>query len=50
MKQFKDLGIKPAIKHLQGDKIKIMKILNREIIVVDYKIEDSKYEGKVLYI
>jgi hypothetical protein len=29
-----------------GEKIKADKILNREIAVLDYKIEQSKYEGK----
>jgi len=42
MKQFKELGIKPAVKHLLGDKIKMDRILNREIVVTDFKIEDSK--------
>jgi len=43
MKQFKDLGIKPALKSFSGDKIKIGRILNREIIVEDYRIDDSKF-------
>lgn len=46
MKSFKEFGIKPTTKAFTGDKIKINKILNREIIVHDYKITDSKYEGK----
>jgi hypothetical protein len=36
-----------------GDKIKIERILNREIKVLDYKIEKSRYDkgnGKCLYL
>lgn len=46
MKSFKDFGIKTVIEQkFTGDKIKITKILNKEIYVHDYKIEDSKFEG-----
>lgn len=43
MKNFKDLGIKSDLQSFTGDKIKMSKILNREVTVIDYKIEDSKY-------
>lgn len=46
MNQFKDLGIKPTVKGFTGDKIKIDRILNKAIVVHEYKIEDSKFEGK----
>lgn len=52
MNRFKDMGIAPTVKSFQGDKIKIDRLLNREIKVIDYKIETSKYEkgnGKCLY-
>lgn len=52
MKQFKDFGIKPALRSLTGDKIKMERILNREITVYDYRIEDSKFNknnSKCLY-
>ena len=42
MKKFKEFGIKPAIKVFVGEKIKMSKILNREIVVHDFRIEDSK--------
>lgn len=45
---FKDLGITADIKTLVGDKIKIERILNREVIVDAFRIVDSKYEGKRL--
>lgn len=48
MKKFKDFGIKPEIQSFIGDKIKMERILNREIVVFDYKIEDSKFHGKRL--
>src|SRR5205809_1348577 len=52
MKRFSEFGIKPTLKTLVGDKIKIDRILNKEITVTDYRIENSKYEkgnGKCLY-
>lgn len=52
MKQFKELGIIPTLQNFVGDKIKMERILNRQITVHDFKIEDSKYEkgnGKCLY-
>lgn len=53
MRTFKEFGIKPASKSFIGDKIKIDRIINREIVVLDYKVEDSKYNkgnGKCLYL
>lgn len=53
MKRFNEFGIKPSINSLQGDKINIKKILNREITVHDFRIEDSKYGNggsKCLYL
>lgn len=49
MKSFKEFNIKSEVHAFSGDKIKIAKILNREIIVLDYKVEDSKYTDKCLY-
>jgi hypothetical protein len=43
MINFKDLGIKPAEKPLSGEKVKPNKILNLDIIVHDFRIEDSKF-------
>ena len=42
MNNFKDFGIKPEITAFSGDKIKINRVLNIPITVLDYKIEDSK--------
>jgi len=54
MKKFNEFGIKLTVKTFIGDKIKISRILNREIVVHDYKIVDSKYtesgSGKCLYL
>ena len=54
MKQFKDFGIKTDLQQcFTGDKIKINRILNKEITVLDFRIEDSKYGtggDKCLYI
>lgn len=53
MNNFNSFGIKPNQQGLTGDKIKIDRILNREVIVHDYKIVDSKYEkgnGKCLHL
>jgi hypothetical protein len=46
MKKFSDFGIKPITRSFSGEKIKIAKLLNKKIVVEDYKVEDSKYEGK----
>lgn len=53
MKDFKDFGIKPIQQGLIGDKIKMERILNKEITVFDYRIVDSKFEkgnGKCLHL
>lgn len=53
MKDFKDLGVKPAQQIMQGEKIKIDRVLNKEIIVHYYEIKPSKFDrgnGKCLYI
>jgi len=42
MNNFKSFGIPTIPKGFKGDKIKMSKILNREIVVHDYKLEDSK--------
>lgn len=52
MKSFSELNIPVPTGSFVGEKVKIAKIMNREIIVVDSKVEDSKYpknkSGKVL--
>ncbi len=42
MKTFKDFNIKADTKCFVGDKIKMAKIVNREIVVSDYKLGDTK--------
>lgn len=42
MNNFKDFGIKPKLTSFTGDKIKIDRIINIEITVLQYKIEESK--------
>jgi hypothetical protein len=42
MNNFKDFNIEPELLSFTGDKIKIDKVLNKEIKVLDFKIEDSK--------
>lgn len=51
MKQFKDLGITSSAKNFVGEKIKIERLLNKEIIVMAFRIEPSKYQqqGKCLW-
>jgi hypothetical protein len=44
MNKFNQFDIKVKPKGFEGDKIKISKILNREVVVHDFKIEDSKVE------
>lgn len=51
MKRFSDLGIKVQTTAFVGDKLKVSKILNRQIVVHDYKIEKSKHnDGDCLYL
>lgn len=53
MNCFKEFGIKASSKNFEGDKIKIDRIINKEIIVEAFKIEDSKYDkgnGKCLHL
>ncbi|WP_298307223.1 hypothetical protein [Flavobacterium sp.] len=50
IKSFKDFGIKAEIKAFTGEKIKVKKILNAEIVVIDFEIKDSKFDGQCLYI
>lgn len=42
MKKFRELGVTTS-QRMIGDKIKINKVLNREIVVHSSRIEDSKY-------
>jgi len=42
MKSFDQFNIKITSQSFVGDKIKMSKILNREIVVHHFKIEDSK--------
>lgn len=44
--QFSDFGIKPQVKAFVGDKIKTDRILNREVTVEAFVIEDSNYKDK----
>lgn len=46
MKRFNELGIAPPEKGFVGDKIKMSKIMNKEVTVMAYKIEPSKYLEK----
>src|SRR5689334_7089039 len=42
MFKFSEFGIKPQIISLRGDKIKIERILNTQIVVEAFRIEPSK--------
>lgn len=44
MKSFSDLQIEVRNEHFVGDKIKVKRILNKEIIVLNSRIEKSKFE------
>ncbi len=45
MKRFSDLGIEVEVDSLLGEKIKMSKVLGKEIIVLGYKITESKFEN-----
>lgn len=42
MNSFSQFNIHATTRAFEGDKIKMSKILNREIVVLHFKIEDSK--------
>ena len=46
MNAFKDFNIKPTIKNLAGDKIKMSKVLNKPIKVLAFKEDIWKYPEK----
>lgn len=46
MKNFKDFAITTVIENFTGDKIATNKLLDKEIIVKDYKVRPSNFEGK----
>lgn len=46
MKKFNEFKLKPVVNGFVGEKIDINRILNKEIIVEKYKVEDSKYKDK----
>lgn len=43
-KRFGDFGISVEVNTLTGEKIKIAKVIGKEILVKDFKVADSKYE------
>lgn len=45
MKEFSQLGLKKKSRQFVGDKIKISKLVQKEIIVHDFKVGPSKFEG-----
>lgn len=44
MKEFKDFNIAAPVGGFSGEKIKIAKVMNKPIVVNDYKLEPSKFE------
>ena len=54
MNRFEDLNIKTGSDLLTGEKIKISRVINKEIVITGFKIEESKYpknkSGKCLFL
>jgi hypothetical protein len=50
MFNFKDFNITSDKKGYQGDRIKTDRLINREIIIHEFKIEDSKVELGTKYL
>lgn len=46
MNNFKDFDIKPEITCFTGEKINTSKLLDKDIIVMDFKVVPSNYEGR----
>lgn len=45
MNHFKEFNIKPEVNSFTGDKIKIDRVINKEITVLEYKIGPSKHKA-----
>lgn len=46
MNNFKDFNIKPSLQYFTGDKIKIERILNTPVVIINFKVAPStKKEG-----
>lgn len=45
MNKFSEFGIKPKTDHFTGDKIKMLKVINQEIIVHAFKLNESKFKN-----
>ncbi len=50
MKKFNEFGISPASESFTGDKIKMSKVLNVEIAVHKFKIDDSTKKPGTKYL
>lgn len=48
--KFKDLNITTTINHFVGDKISINRVINKSIIIHEYKIEPSKFNDQCLHL
>lgn len=48
MKNFGDLNVKRRTTSFVGDKVKIKRILNQALVIHDFKLEPSKFEGERL--
>lgn len=46
MKKFSSFSINPSKGRFTGDKIKIKKVFDKDIIVLDFLVENSKYSDK----
>jgi hypothetical protein len=45
MKSFKDFGIKTKLETFIGEKIRLTKIINKQISVLKYRLEPSKHNS-----
>jgi len=48
MKKFSDFNIEVIQEAFTGDKLNISRVLNLPIIVLKYKVNDSKFSGSLL--
>lgn len=46
MKNFSDFKIKPVIENFVGEKIATSKLLDKEIVIKDYKVLPSKFADR----
>lgn len=46
MRNFNEFGITPKVKSFEGEKLKMYNVINKQIVVVDFKCAESKFKDR----